>query len=111
MSARAAVLQRAQAILQEAGILVASELVAELAGEAPANDPPYLSPNAFAARMGVGRSTVYRLMAKGMPFDLVRGTLERGTRRIPVALAEAWIAARPDAEQPPPLDHGPRAVP
>jgi hypothetical protein len=68
--------------------------------------PAWLSVDGFAARLKVSRRSVYRLMDAGMPYEIVsgRGRSRKGVRRIPVALAEAWIAAQAAAERAARLD-------
>lgn len=108
MSARAAALNRAAVLLQEAIVALSSALVDEL--RAP--PAPYLSIEDFAAYLGVSESTVRRMVAEGMPLTRPR----RRTPRVPVALAEEWILKKnqqdgaSDAEQPPPVDGSSDAV-
>ena len=100
MNPRAAELQRQISVLSAA---LMAELAAapDMLGAEPA--PAWLSVEGFAARLGVSRRTVYRMIEEGLPYKRVR----RRTRRIPVADADAWIATRRDAERAASLD-GPR---
>ena len=86
MSARAAVLQ---AKIQALSV----ELMAELAAqEAPPPAPKYLTIQGFAAYLCLSDKTVRRMIKAGMSCRWPRAR----AARIPVAEAEAWIAANPE---------------
>jgi excisionase family DNA binding protein len=58
------------------------------------DEPRYLTPAAFARRLSVHRDTVYGWKRDGMP------SLPLGRAwRVPVAEAEAWLAARTTVDE------------